>query len=57
MEWQIHNVVATYLASHVDKVIINCFYELHVNVVSPIYITKLVVLFLSSISLTQLLSL
>jgi len=36
MEWQTYDVVATYSASYVEKVNIDCFFELHMNVVSPI---------------------
>jgi len=36
MKWKTHDVVAIYLASYVDKVTIDCFFELYVNVVSPI---------------------
>jgi hypothetical protein len=49
MEWQTYDVITTYLTSHVDKVTIYCFFELHVNVVFYVE-TKLVVLFLSFIS-------
>jgi hypothetical protein len=35
MEWQTHVAVAIYSASQVDNVIIDCFFELYVNVVSP----------------------
>jgi len=57
MECQAHVVVGTYSALQVDNMTIDCFFELHVNVMSPMYKTKHVVLFLSSISPAQSLSL
>ena len=35
-EEDIFLVVTTYLASHVDKVTIDCFFKLYMNVMSPI---------------------
>lgn len=50
-------LAVTCSASQVESVTIGCFFELHVKAVSPMYKTNLVVLFLSTKSLAQSLSL
>ncbi|WZZ43868.1 hypothetical protein YC2023_040127 [Brassica napus] len=55
--WQTHEVAATYSASQVERVTIGCFFDIHVKAVSPMKNTKPLVLFRSSTSPPQSLSL
>jgi hypothetical protein len=36
MEWHTHDVLAAYSGSHVDKVTIDWFFKLYMNVMYPI---------------------
>ena len=54
--WHIHHDAATYSASHVDNVTMDCFFESQVNVMWPMKNTYLNVFFRSSTSLHQSLS-